>query len=40
MIADIIEDPEGEKTRKQVREKTSEVCGRFPLFAWTDGIPE
>ncbi len=40
MIADIIEDPEGEKTRKQVREKTREVCGRFPLFAWTDGIPE
>ena len=40
LIADVIEDPEGEKTQKIVREKTAEICGRFPLFAWAEGIPE
>ena len=39
LIADIINDPEGEGTRKAVREKTAEICSRFPLFAWADGVP-
>jgi len=40
LIADVVEDPEGEGTRKAVRGKTSEICARFPLFAWSDGVPD
>lgn len=40
LMADVIEDPEGEKIRRQVREKTAEICSRFPLYAWADGVPE
>lgn len=39
LIADVIYDPEGEGTRKSIREKTSELCSQFPLFAWSEGIP-
>ncbi len=40
LIADVIADPEGEDTRKAVRARASEICSRFPLFAWAGGIPE
>ena len=40
LIADVIEDPEGEATRKAVSSKAGEICERFPLFAWADGVPE
>ncbi len=40
LIADVVEDPEGEGTRKAVRAKAREICDRFPLFAWADGVPE
>ncbi len=39
LIADVIDDPEGEDTRKSIREKTRELCSQFPLFAWSEGIP-
>ena len=39
-IADVIEDPEGERTRARIREETSRLCASYPLFAWADGIPE
>jgi glycine hydroxymethyltransferase len=40
LIADVIDDPEGEATMKKVREKSEELCSRFPLYAWADGVPE
>ncbi len=40
LMADLIEDPENEESMGRIKGKTHELCGKYPLFAWTNGTPE
>ena len=39
LIAEVIRDPDGEEIRARIRARTTEMCGAWPLFAWSDGVP-